>query len=110
MFEDLSYKNGLDTLIESAHRVAQEYPDILFVVAGKGPSRKLIEDSIKELGIENNIKLTGFVPDELLPVYYNAADTLFFPPLQARDYPWFFLKPWHADYRSSQQQLEEPQK
>ncbi|MBT8171554.1 glycosyltransferase family 4 protein, partial [Candidatus Bathyarchaeota archaeon] len=70
----LVYKNGLDTLIESAAIVAKKYPDILFIVAGKGPSRKQIEDHIKELGIEGNIKLMGFVPDELLPVYYNAAD------------------------------------
>ena len=83
----LVYKNGLDTLIESAHRVAQEYPDILFVVAGKGPSRKLIEDSIKELGIENNIKLTGFVPDELLPVYYNAADYFVLPSASGEGLP-----------------------
>jgi len=83
----LVYKNGIDTLIESAHLVARNNPDILFVVAGKGPSRKLIEDSIKELGIENNIKLTGFVPDELLPVYYNAADYFVLPSASGEGLP-----------------------
>jgi len=73
--------------------VARNNPDILFVVAGKGPSRKLIEDRIKELRIEDNIKLTGFVPDDLLPVYYDAADYFVLPsasgeglPLVAADY------------------------
>ena len=83
----LVYKNGIDTLIESAHLVARDNPDILFVVAGKGPSRKLIEDRIKELGIEDNIKLTGFVPDELLPLYYNAADYFVLPSASGEGLP-----------------------
>jgi glycosyltransferase involved in cell wall biosynthesis len=83
----LVYKNGLDTLIESAAQVTRENPDALFVVAGKGPSKQLIEDNIKELGIENNIKLTGFVPDELLPVYYNAADYFVLPSASGEGLP-----------------------
>jgi glycosyltransferase involved in cell wall biosynthesis len=83
----LVYKNGLDTLIESAALVARAYPDILFVVAGKGPSKQLIENRIKELGIENNTKLTGFVPDELLPVYYNAADYFVLPSASGEGLP-----------------------
>ena len=83
----LVYKNGLDTLIESAALVARAYPDILFVVAGKGPSKQLIENRIKKLGIENNTKLTGFVPDELLPVYYNAADYFVLPSASGEGLP-----------------------
>ena len=83
----LVYKNGIDTLIESAHLVARNNPDILFVVAGKGPSRKLIEDRIKELGIEDSIKLTGFVPDDLLPVYYDAADYFVLPSASGEGLP-----------------------
>ena len=83
----LVYKNGLDTLIESAALVARDNPDILFVVAGKGPSKQLIEDHIKELGIEKNTKLTGFVPDELLPVYYNAADYFVLPSASGEGLP-----------------------
>jgi glycosyltransferase involved in cell wall biosynthesis len=83
----LVYKNGIDTLIDSAYIVARDNPNILFVVAGKGPSRKLIEDHIKELGIEDNIKLTGFVPDELLPVYYDAADYFVLPSASGEGLP-----------------------
>ncbi len=83
----LVYKNGIDTLIESAYLVARNNPNVLFDVAGKGPSRKLIEDRIKELGIEDNIKLTGFVPDELLPVYYNAADYFVLPSASGEGLP-----------------------
>jgi glycosyltransferase involved in cell wall biosynthesis len=88
----LVYKNGLDTLIESAALVAKNKPDILFVIAGKGPSRKLIEESIKELGIEDNIKLTGFVPDKLLPIYYNAADCFVLPSASGEGLPLVLLE------------------
>jgi glycosyltransferase involved in cell wall biosynthesis len=83
----LVYKNGLDTLIESAYLLSKKCPKILFVVAGKGPSRSLIERKIKELGIEKNIKLAGFVPDELLPVYYNAADFFLLPSASGEGLP-----------------------
>lgn len=83
----LVYKNGLDTLIESAALVAREYQDVLFVVTGKGPSKQLIEDRIKELDIKNNIKLTGFVPDELLPLYYNSADYFVLPSASGEGLP-----------------------
>lgn len=88
----LVYKNGLDTLIESAALVAKTNPNVLFVIAGKGPSRKIIEDRIKELGITDNIKLTGFVPDELLPVYYNAADYFVLPSASGEGLPLVLLE------------------
>jgi glycosyltransferase involved in cell wall biosynthesis len=88
----LVYKNGLDTLIESAPLVAKNHPDALFVVAGKGPSRKLIEDRIKELRIQNNVKLAGFVPDEQLPVYYDAADIFMLPSASGEGLPLVLLE------------------
>jgi D-inositol-3-phosphate glycosyltransferase len=88
----LVYKNGLDTLLESVPHAAQNHPDILFVVAGKGPSRKLIEDRIKELGIEANIRLAGFVPDNLLPAYYGAADCFVLPSASGEGLPLVLLE------------------
>jgi D-inositol-3-phosphate glycosyltransferase len=88
----LVYKNGLGTLIESVPLVAKKHPDVLFVVAGKGPSRKLIEDRIKELGISQNITLAGFVPDELLPAYYDAADYFLLPSASGEGLPLVLLE------------------
>jgi glycosyltransferase involved in cell wall biosynthesis len=88
----LVYKNGLDTLIESVPSVARNHPDTLFVVVGKGPSRKLIEDHIKELEIQDNIILAGFVPDELLPTYYGAADYFVLPSASGEGLPLVLLE------------------
>ena len=83
----LVYKNGLDTLIESAYLATKNKKDLLFVITGKGPSRELIEQRIKQLGIEKNIMLTGFVPDELLPSYYHAADYFILPSASGEGLP-----------------------
>jgi glycosyltransferase involved in cell wall biosynthesis len=88
----LVYKNGLDTLLETVPHIAQNHPDVLFVVAGKGPSRKLIENRINELGIEDNIKLAGFVPDKLLPAYYDAADYFVLPSASGEGLPLVLLE------------------
>jgi glycosyltransferase involved in cell wall biosynthesis len=88
----LVYKNGLDTLIESVPLLTPDHPNILFVVAGKGPSRKFIEKRIKELGMDTNIKLTGFVPDRLLPLYYDAADYFILPSASGEGLPLVLLE------------------
>ena len=88
----LVYKNGLGTLIESVPPVAQKHPDILFVVAGKGPSRKLIENRIKELKTQNNIKLAGFVPDNQLSTIYAAADQFVLPSASGEGLPLVLLE------------------
>jgi len=88
----LVYKNGLDTLLEAVPYVVKNHPDVLFVVAGKGPSRKVVETRIKELKIQNNIKLAGFVPDELLPTYYGAADHFVLPSASGEGLPLVLLE------------------
>jgi glycosyltransferase involved in cell wall biosynthesis len=75
----LVYKNGVDTLIDAANLAVQKNPDLVFLVAGKGPCQSMAQAKIRELGIENNVKLTGFVPDEDLPSYYNSADIFVLP-------------------------------
>lgn len=38
-------------------------PDIKAAIVGKGPERERIEDAIKELSLEDNIDMLGYVPD-----------------------------------------------
>jgi len=88
----LVYKNGLDTLIESASLLTRDYPYLLFIVIGKGPNRKLIENRVRELRIEGNIRLAGFVPEKLLPPYYNAADYFVIPSSSGEGLPLVLLE------------------
>jgi len=88
----LVYKNGLGTLIESASLLTRDYPYLLFIVIGKGPNRKLIENRVRELRIEDNIRLAGFVPEKLLPLYYNAADYFVIPSSSGEGLPLVLLE------------------
>jgi len=88
----LVYKNGLNTLIESASLLTRDYPDLLFVIIGGGPDKRLIEKRARELGINDNIRLTGFVPEKLLPLYYNAADYFVIPSSSGEGLPMVLLE------------------
>jgi glycosyltransferase involved in cell wall biosynthesis len=83
----LVYKNGIDTLIESANLAVKKNPKIVFLAAGKGPDMVSVQQQIKELGLEGNFKLAGFVPDEELHLYYNAADVFVLPSKSGEGLP-----------------------
>jgi glycosyltransferase involved in cell wall biosynthesis len=88
----LVYKNGLNTLIEAASQMIKEHKDLLFILIGTGPDRGFIENRIRELNLSHNLKLTGFVPDEQLPYYYNAADCFVIPSSSGEGLPMVLLE------------------
>ncbi len=75
----LVFKNGIDTLIESAKIALKRNPNLIFLAVGTGPDRATIQARIQEVGIAENFKLAGFVSDAELPAYYNAADVFVLP-------------------------------
>ncbi len=83
----LVYKNGIDTLIEGANIAVKKNPKIVFLVVGKGPDLNNVQFRTRQLGIENNFRLTGFVKDEDLPFYYNAADFFVLPSKSGEGLP-----------------------
>lgn len=83
----LVYKNGVDTLLESANIAIKKNPRIVFLVVGKGPDMNSVQTQIKQLGIETNFKLAGFVPDEELAAYYNTADLFVLPSKSGEGLP-----------------------
>jgi glycosyltransferase involved in cell wall biosynthesis len=83
----LVYKNGIDTLIESAKKAIKKNPRLVFLVVGKGPDFEKVKERIEQLGIEKNFRLTGFISDESLPFYYNAADFFVLPSKSGEGLP-----------------------
>jgi glycosyltransferase involved in cell wall biosynthesis len=60
---------GIDVLIKTAQRVCQELPNAVFVIAGSLYERDYseeIQEMIRSLSLENNVKLLGFVGDPVL--------------------------------------------
>ena len=83
----LVYKNGIDTLIESANIAIKKNPRLVFVVVGKGPDSGEVQRKIAQVGIQRNFKLAGFVSDEDLPLYYNTADFFALPSKSGEGLP-----------------------
>ncbi|MCJ7762574.1 glycosyltransferase family 4 protein [Candidatus Bathyarchaeota archaeon] len=83
----LVYKNGIDTLIDSAKIAIKKNPKLVFLAVGEGPDFAEVKARIEQLGIRSNFRLTGFVSDEDLPLYYNAADFSVLPSKSGEGLP-----------------------
>ena len=59
--------------ILQAVAIASKKIDFSFVVVGKGISKKSLERLADELGINEKVIFTGFVPDEDLPYFYKLS-------------------------------------
>jgi glycosyltransferase involved in cell wall biosynthesis len=83
----LVYKNGIDTLLETACITVKENPDLVYLVIGRGPDYADVKAKAAQLGIEKNFVLAGFVSDEGLPSFYNAADFFVLPSKSGEGLP-----------------------
>ena len=83
----LVYKNGIDTLLESAEIAVKKNPKLVFVVVGRGPDFEEVKERIVQLEMQRNFRLTGFVSDEDLPFYYNVADLFALPSKSGEGLP-----------------------
>lgn len=70
---------GLTALVDSMVELRRRVPDALLVVAGRGPEAAALQNRIGALGLEEHVRLLGFVPDALLPLAYRAADLCVMP-------------------------------
>ena len=71
----------------SANIAAKKNPKVVFLAVGKGPDMANVQQRVKQLGLENNFRLTGFVSDEDLPLYYNLADFFALPSKSGEGLP-----------------------
>ena len=78
----LVHRMGVDLLIEAMPSLLARIPDLMLVVGSDGPLRSTLEKRTDTLGIRNHIRFTGFISNEELPLYYQAAD-LFVMPTKA---------------------------
>lgn len=70
---------GPDILLKAFSAVKKEIPDVELVFAGRGEMHEELVKLSKKLNIEENVKFSGFVDEDLKPVYYRAADIFCLP-------------------------------
>jgi glycosyltransferase involved in cell wall biosynthesis len=75
----LVQRMGLGNLVEAAAAVRRQVPDALLLIAGRGPMSEPLRRQIAQLGLNDSVKLLGYVPDADLPLAYRAADLTIVP-------------------------------
>lgn len=70
---------GLDKLIAALVQIKKCVPEVWLAIAGKGPLREVLEQQVRDLNLQENVEFLGFLPDEDLPVAYQAADLTVMP-------------------------------
>jgi len=70
---------GHEIVFQALPTVLQEFPNTVYVILGSGDDQKRLRAKASELGIEQNVVFTGFVPDSELVEYYNLCDIFVMP-------------------------------
>lgn len=78
----ITQRKGLIYLIKSMPRILSEHKDTILVLVGEGDQERNLKKLSNELGISRKVIFEGFVPEDQLPIYYNACDLFVFPSLQ----------------------------
>lgn len=65
---------GLSDLVKCSKYVSQYYPNVLFILAGRGTIKKYLEREISYLNLEKNFLFAGFLSSsDLLKYYQNST-------------------------------------
>ncbi|NEP18765.1 MAG: glycosyltransferase family 4 protein [Leptolyngbya sp. SIO4C1] len=75
----LVHRMGLDKLLDAIAQLKANQQDLWLAIAGKGPLRETLEQQALELGLSDAVRFLGFLPDEDLPIAYQAADLTVMP-------------------------------
>jgi len=74
-------RKNLTALLEAFHHLLATHDLRLVIVGKKGWLYEGFFRRLRELGLEDRVIFTGYVPDEDLPAIYSAADLFVFPSL-----------------------------
>jgi alpha-maltose-1-phosphate synthase len=70
----LSHRKGLFDLIECGKYICKKYPDVSFVIPGKGILLNKLKTQVEKIGLKDKFKFLGFVDRiKLIQLYQNAA-------------------------------------
>ncbi len=76
---NLERRMGLDLLIRAMAILKRDRPEALLLIGGVGSVRQELESFSEALGLREQVRFLGFIPDEALPLYYQAADVFVLP-------------------------------
>jgi glycosyltransferase involved in cell wall biosynthesis len=72
-------KKGVPVLIRAMKNIVKKYPDALLIVGGKGKMKTFLSSYANTLGLKENVRFLGYVPDSMLPSLYSSSDVFVLP-------------------------------
>ncbi len=72
-------RQGVQSLVKAMRSVVDHHPEALLLIAGKGYLEGEVAALLHHLRLEEHVRLLGFVPEDDLPTYYQAADLFVLP-------------------------------
>lgn len=77
----LVHEKGVHTLLASIPEVISQYPDVKFVIGGKGPLMNELKRIAGEMNIESKLVFAGFIDDDTRNQLLRLASAAVFPSL-----------------------------
>lgn len=92
----ITRRMGLENLIDAVSALAGRHPELLVMIGGRGAILDELRARVARLGLENHVRLLGFVPDAELPLAYRAADFTVVPSVALEGFGLVILESWAA--------------
>ncbi len=70
---------GVDVTIRALPKILQIFPQVKYLIIGRGDDRPRLEKLAVELGVSERVVFAGFVPTEELTAHYRVADAYIMP-------------------------------
>ena len=75
----VAHEKNIDFLLKVVDQVRRQVADVLFVIAGEGPARASLEQEVKKLALDQNVRFIGYLDRHTeLNSCYRAADIFIF--------------------------------
>jgi len=88
----ISKEKGHHLVVEALNILFKKNVKLKLMIVGNGEYLTSISGLIDKFGLNDNIILTGFVPNELISNYYNAADIYLIPTFRAEGLPFALIE------------------
>ncbi len=79
------YFKGVDVLLEAFYRLRGKGQRARLVIVGEGNLRPYYEERARDLGLAYSVVFAGLVTNDMLPHYYNCADVVVLPSIDASE-------------------------
>ncbi|MBL8330546.1 MAG: glycosyltransferase family 4 protein [Rubrivivax sp.] len=70
---------GFDEIIEVMGSLLEQRPELVYLICGTGPDQARLQAKCRQLGVDQAVRFSGFVPEARKVDYYRLADAYVMP-------------------------------